>query len=119
MKLLLFPNVFFEALFIHFPSLKQLQPFLSQAWVRYWAGWYEAQQILKTYTDNDISKWTHRDVVVRLTSMSLKHIVIHCPSDAERRLFVMREGFTLVMVMAMALIVDPILYYNSYRLTQL
>ena len=81
-----------DELFIPHPTAKQLQRILSQDWIRSWDRWRSIKEALDKCQTEETRRWTSQHVVFDITSVSLTHMVVSFPSDAERRIQVIREG---------------------------
>ena len=53
------------------------------------------QEVVDTCDTEETHKWTSEHVVIEMTSVSLMQMVLSFPSDAERRLQLMRDGLVL------------------------
>ena len=85
------PPCEFDELCIHYADVKQLQRNFRQDLMRSWDRWANREQSLDKCETEEIRKWTSRHVVIEFTSVSLMQMVLSFPSDAERRLQLMRD----------------------------
>ena len=82
----------FDELCFHYPDVKQLLRILSQDRIRSWDRLRNIKESLEKCQTEEIRKWTSQHVVLEFASVSLTHMVVSFPSDAERRIQLTREG---------------------------
>ena len=82
----------FYELCIQYTDVQQLQRILSLVWIRLWDRWSSIKESLDKCQTEEIRKWTSQHVVIEITGVSLTNMVVSLPSDAERRIQLVREG---------------------------
>ena len=86
------PQYMFDELCSPYPNIMQLQRLLSQDWMRVWDRWIHIQDMADMYDKDDLRKWLCQHAVMDITSLSLMHVGVSCPSDEEHRLHLMHDG---------------------------
>ena len=61
--------------------------------MRSWDRWIHVQDMFDMYDKDDMRKCLSQHAVLEITSVSSMHMVVSYPSDEERRLQWMQDGF--------------------------